>query len=392
MSEPAQICFGFPAMRQEAGERRDVLPDLVRAVAELGCGVVVEHGLGQGMGLTDDDYLAVAPHVRVADPAEVYAQDVVLVLRAPDDRLALLRPGGLLLSMLHFPTRPARVARLRELGLEAISLDGIVDDDGRRLVENMRAVGWNGLDAAFDALTATWPAFADPGRDPVRVTVLGVGSVGKHAVEAATKYGSITRDRTLTDMGVPGVLVTVAGRNVSGHVQHIRRVLEHTDVLVDATLRSDPSRALVPNAWLAELPEHAVICDLVVDPYLPDGDPPVVRGIEGIPQGDLDQWAFAPDDPHWDATVPADVPSVHRRTVVSCRAWPGIRPVECMQRYGDQLAPLLAALVGRGGVAGLRPNGGRRERALLRASLRTWLAGHALVRQLEPAQRLEVRP
>jgi glutamate dehydrogenase/leucine dehydrogenase len=31
----------------------------------------------------------------------------------------------------------------------------------------------------------------DPGRDPIRVTILGAGQVGKHAVEAATKHGSL---------------------------------------------------------------------------------------------------------------------------------------------------------------------------------------------------------
>jgi hypothetical protein len=42
---------------------------------------------------------------------------------------------------------------------------------------------------------------------------------------------------------------------------------------VDATARRDPSVALVPNAWLGLLPEHAVICDLAVDPYLLDDTP-----------------------------------------------------------------------------------------------------------------------
>ena len=38
-------------------------------------------------------------------------------------------------------------------------------------------------------------------------------------------------------------------------------------LLVDATQRSDTGRPLVPNSWLAYLPHHAVICDLVVDPF-----------------------------------------------------------------------------------------------------------------------------
>jgi len=368
-----QLSFGFPSMHQERGERRDFLPDLVRRVADLGCPTVIESGLGCAIGVTDDDYLAASVSVRVGDAAQAMAQDVVMVLRAPDDRLNSMRPGALLISMLHYPTRPARVRRLLELGIDAISIDSIVDDHGQRLVENMRAVGWNGLDAAFEALSRTCPWLTDPARGPLRVAVLGPGMVGKHAVEAATKYGSFERDATLTDMGLPGVEVTVVGRNATGHAASMCRLLRRTDILVDATQRSDTGRPLVPNSWLAYLPHHAVICDLVVDPYLSDGHPPTVRSIEGIPLGDLDQWVFQPDDPRWDETVPPDVPSEHRRTVVSCRAWPGIKPEECMRHYGSQLAPLLSTLVARRGVTGLRAGGGMHERALRRAELRHWL-------------------
>ncbi len=370
----AAMTFGIPRTAQEAGERRDFLPELVASLAALGCPVVVESGIGAGMRYTDVDYLAVSPRVRVGTARDAYAQDVVVVLRAPDDRLDWMPPGATLVSMLHFATRPARVRRLVELGIDAISLDSIVDDEGRRLVENMRAVAWNGLDAAFDALATNCPWLTDPHRAAIRVTVLGAGTVGKHAIEAATKYGSYERNERFASLGLPGVQVTVVGRNLTGHSAHMWRLLAHTDLLVDASQRSDPTRPLIPNRWLALLPDHAVICDLVVDPYLPDALPATVRGIEGIPQGDLDQWRFAPDDPRWTATIPAGVPVETRRTVVSCRAWPGIKPDECMRHYGHQLAPLLATLVERGGVSGLRPDGPDRERALWRATLAHWSA------------------
>jgi alanine dehydrogenase len=363
--------FGFPRMRKEPGERRDFLPPLIRSLAELGSHVVIESGLGRAMGYRDRDYEAA--RVRTGDEEEAFAQDVVVTLRAPEDRFAWLFPGTTLVSMLHFPTRPARIRRLADLELEAISLDSITDDSGRRLVENMRDVGWNGVEAAFDALARTLPALTDPGRGPIRVTVLGAGTVAKHAIEAATKYGSLERNETLTAMGLPGVEVVVLGRNLTNKAEYLIERLARTDVLVDASQRSDPSIPLVTNEWLGALPSHAVICDLVVDPYLLDGDPPTVRSLEGIPQGSLDQWIFAPDDPAWDATVPSAIPSANRRTVVSCYSWPGVHPEECMAHYGTQLAPLLVVLARRGGVVGLRPNGGMLERALRRASLRSWL-------------------
>ena len=278
-----------------------------------------------------------------------------------------------MMSMLHFPTRPARVRHLERLGVRAISLDTIEDDEGRRLVVNGKAVAWNGLDAAFGQLERTWVWMSRPGRRPVRVTVMGAGDIGKHAVEAATKYGDLARNDAFAAEGLPGVEVVTIGRNLTNNARYMRDRLRVTDVLVDATQRDDPSRPIVTNDDIGLLPEHAVICDLVVDPYLLDADPPTVRGIEGIPQGNLDQFAFGVHDPAWDC-LPPGIPTAARRTVVSCYSWPGVHPAACMERYGLQLEPLLETLVARGGIEGVRPDGSFHERALWRGSLAGWRA------------------
>ncbi len=364
------LSVGFPRMHREPGERRDFLPALVETLAGLGCRVLVERGIGSDMGLSDADYVAAG--ARLGDARQAYAQRVVVILRSPE-RLDGLRRGAILVSMLHFPTRPGRVRELARLGIDAISLDTIEDDEGRRLVVNSKAVAWNGLEAAFDALARTWPALERRDRPPVRALVMGAGEIGKHAVEAATKFGSPSRAARYAELRIPGVEVIAIGRNLTSNAAYLRRRLRGVDVLVDATQRDDPSTPLVPNGWLGLLPPHAVICDLVVDPYLLDARPPTVRAIEGIPQGDLDRYVLDVGDPAWDR-VPAEVPHAHRRTTVSCYSWPGVHPLECMEVYGRQLAPLLRTLVERGGMDAIRADGpSTEERALWRGSLRGWM-------------------
>ena len=372
MDGRANLTFGFPRMHKEPGERRDLLPELASLVAGLGCNVAVETGIGSDMGYTDEDYTSRSPRIRVADEAACYARDVVVVLRAPIGKFDWMRRGATLLAMLHFPTRPARVRHLEDLGIDAISLDTIEDDEGRRLVVNSKAVAWNGLEAAFETLERTWPALTSRERGPVRVTVMGAGEIGKHAVEAATKYGNAERSELLTRYGLPGVEVLTIGRNLTCDEDYLRERLKVTDVLVDATQRHDPSVPLVHNECLGLLPTHAVICDLVVDPYLLAVDPPTARGIEGIPRGNLDRYVFDVDDPAWDE-IPPGIPTAERRPVVSCYSWPGVHPKRCMELYGRQLAPLLETLVERGGFELVRSDGSFHERALFRGSLRAWL-------------------
>ena len=373
MGSSGLVTVGFPRMHREPNERRDFLPPLIGLLSANGAEVHVETGIGSGMGYTDTDYSTLSPNLVVSDEDDCYRQDIVVVLRAPEGNYDRLHPGSILVSMLHFATRPARVRMLCDSGIDAISLDLIRNGDGRRLVENLRSVAWNGIAASFSALERTWPQLGGPRHSTVKVLIMGAGRVGRHAVEFATKYGDDARNDALTRAGLPGVEVVTAGRNLTGDPEYLKARLLMTDLLVDATARRDPSKPIVPNAWLALLPKHAVICDLAVDPYLVDVDPPIVRGVEGIPQGNLDQWEFGPDDPAWD-NLPTGVPTGERRTVVSCYSWPGVRPEPCMHVYGSQLAPLLETLVTAGGLDGINPTGKFHEQALWRGSLRGWLA------------------
>lgn len=370
------LTFGLPCMRQEAGERRDFLPSFVARLEKLGAQVVLEEGYGFGMGYGKEDYRRLAPRVRFASHDEVYRQDYVLILRYPgEDELRLMRPGACLIAMIHYPTRPERVKFLKERGLEAISLDSVKDDTGRRLVENLQAVAWNGVEVAFKVLREQYPApgFEDPRRPPIRVTLLGAGAVGGHVVRAVARYGDIDLRARLAEGGVPGVLTTVVDYDVASLEEVMIDILSQTDLLIDATQRVDSTKCVIPNRWIGHMPRHAVLLDLSVDPYDCSKSPPLVKGIEGIPQGNLDQYIFRPDDPAFER-LPACVDTTHRRTSVSCYSWPGIYPQACMEVYGRQLSPLMRTIIEAGGVENINPQGKYFERAIARAMLSHWQA------------------
>jgi alanine dehydrogenase len=365
------VKIGFPRMKKEAGEHRDFLPRLVANLYKLGASIVLEAGYGSGMELAEADYREVVPTVDFVSHEEAYRQDYVVVLRCPEENeIRWMQPGACLISMLHYPTRPERVRLLQSLGLDAVSLDSIRDDNGRRLIENLRAVGWNGMHSAFRILQTTYPdpGFESPQRSPIAVTLLGAGAVASHAMHSAIRYGDVSLQRRMARSGVPGVVLTVLDYDVTDRADIVRRILSHTDILVDATQRVDVSKPVIPNDWIGDLPAHAVILDLSADPYDCSSAPIKTKGIEGIPHGDLDQHVFTPEDPVFESLPPC-VRKDHRRHTVSCYSWPGIYPRECMEVYGKQIQPILRTLITKGGIRNIE-NGGRFfERAIVRAQL-----------------------
>jgi alanine dehydrogenase len=358
--------IGLPRLHKEAGERRDFLPDLVGFLDRIGAEeVVVEDGYGSGMNLPLEAYTAISSKVRVGSCADCYAQDVVVALRCPgEETIRTMRRGAVLVSMLHLPTRPGRARLLRELGVRAVSLDSVKDDLGNRLVQNM-------VRAAFGELAKTLRHFDDPRRRPIRVTLLGSGAVGGHAAHAAIRYGDVRTRQRLAAKGVPGVELTMIDYELTSDERYMLTRLENTDLLIDATMRKDPSRPVIVNEWIGSLPAHAVILDLSVDPYDFTLSPPEVKGIEGIPEGNLDQYIFAPDDPAY-ARIDPRIQTRERRTALSCYSWPGLDPKQCMEVYGKQIEPVLRAIV-ETGLERLDPETGPYyERATARADVARW--------------------
>ena len=368
-----KISIGFPIMREEPGEKRVFLPDFTKKLTKIGFEVFIEEDYGNSLDFYFDNYKNDNPFIHPLEREEVFKQDYVLILRSPhDDEFALLGKNSCLISMLHYPTRPLRKKIMEENNIQAISLDGIVDDFNVRLIENMKSVAWNSLEAAYTQFEKYIPNLIREDGSPWKVLILGTGMVGKQALEAASKLGKKERNYEHIRLEGPGAIVTTVGRNITHNKSQMIELLAKSDIVIDATQRYDPSKPIIPNEWIAYLPEHAIIVDLSADPYTLDSNPPVVKGIEGIPHGNLDQFIFEKDGPNWGKTIPQSIPTANKRKTVSCYSWPGIHPESCMRHYGQQLLPLMQVLYKKN-YRTLSPDGLYFERALFRARLDSYL-------------------
>ncbi|MBK5251881.1 MAG: alanine dehydrogenase [Peptostreptococcaceae bacterium] len=359
---------GFPRMHKDVGEKRDFLPEFFGLFTGFSDKMIlVEEGYGAGMGYSREDYLAVNPEIHFVSHEEAYKTDLVIVLRSPEIyEIDWMKKGAVLLSMLHFDTREFRNGYLGDRDIYCYSMDSIKNDNEVRLVVNYYGTAYAGASIAFKTLKKNRLDFYALNREPLIISIMGFGSVGLNAAKAFKNLSNL--EFLGKDENVPGVIIKMITRSITGDENQLKKILPDTDILVDATWRSDPSIAIVSNELLGLLPEHGVILDLTADPYKTKIKPIQIKGIEGIPTGTLSHFVIEPGDSKYQ-DIPSEVNQLNKRTVVSCNAWPGVYPVEAMDVYGKQLRPFIKILLKKGTDLDVSEEADQYERALKKASL-----------------------
>lgn len=337
--------IGFPRMHKEINEKRDFLPLFFKQLSNERAELFLERGYGSAMGFTEEDYLYENPNIRFVDNRECYTKDIVIVLRAPEfHEIEWMKSGTILVSMLHYPTRKSRTELLKEKNIHGVSMDLVRNDLLERIIVNYEGTSGNGIQLAFQELSKSMELFYSRDREIINVSIIGLGMVGLTAAKAAKMYGSKEINEKMKGIGAKGVLVKMLPRNITCDRHEMLQILKETDILVDASTRDINSEYIIKNEMIKYMKPHAVILDITADPYLTDTEPMQVKAIEGIPTGTLDKTVFYTDDVEYES-IPKSVSTINRRIVISCNAWPGLNPLECMKLYGKQLTPVVKMLI-----------------------------------------------
>ena len=338
--------IGFPRMHKEINEKRDFLPSFFGMLKNEKVQIFLEEGYGSALGYTKEDYLKSNKKIQFVSKRECYEKDIVVVLRSPEfEEIDYMKKGSTLLSMLHYATRATRVEKLKEKGIFAVSMDSIRNDFLERMVVNYEGTSENGINVAFTELAKNYENICIEERKPIIVSIMGMGRVGLTAAKMAGKYGNNKVNEAILKEKTKGVIVKMLPRNITDDKKQMIKILKKTDILVDATTRDDATKYVVSNELLGYLKEHSIILDLTADPYLTAFNYVQIKAVEGIPHGTLDKNVIYPGDKEY-STIPNSLESHNQRTVVSCNAWPGVKPKACMDLYGKQLIYIVQNLIG----------------------------------------------
>ena len=363
--------IGFPRIKNFGGDIRDFLPSLFRYLKKFkDVEVYVENTYGEGFGLTEKDYLAENPSIKFVPSDEVYKKDLIVILKMPElEELEKLRDGCCLFTMCHYPTRPANVELFMRKNIKTFSMDGIVDDYGKRIFVDYFRTAFNGSRIAFNELKKSMgDDFYSPARRPINVTVIGVGAVAQNCAKSFEILG----DEEFLGKNIPGVAIRLLPRTITYSDELMIPILKETDILVDASKREDISKCIIKNELLGYLPGHAIILDITADRY----DEGQVKPIEGTVVGSLSKMVIYPDDELYN-TIPENIDSRNRRTVVSCDAWPGVTPKESILHYEGLIKNYFEILLTKDTDDIERDSDNYFERALYRGTLEYFLEERA---------------
>jgi alanine dehydrogenase len=276
------------------GEKRVILrPDEVKALLPRHR-VFVEKGAGLGIGIKDSEYEKAGATVTGAK--EVLECQLVIRLKEPkEEELAAMKPGSIIMSMLHLPGNPALKAMLKKYRLNAIAMDELKDPLGNRMIEALHEAGYSGMRKGFEL----W------GGDPERclVKIMGYGNVAWGAIQcAARKFARVL------------ILNKKDFKNMREHIPG-------TDILVNGINWPQELRGkefIITRDMLRLFKKGAVIADLI-------SNPPGQSPIETMHPTTLENIAYEVDG------------IVH----TSCWSWPGLNPVNVSRRYSLQTTPII---------------------------------------------------
>ncbi len=276
------------------GERRVALtPETCGKFVKAGAEVRIERGIGRGAHFPDEAYVQAGAHLVDDASAALGVADIGLCVQPPSvARIALLRPGAVLVGGIQPEADPARAEALRERGIIAFPLERLPRTTRAQAMDVLSSqAGMAGYKATLIAAQLA-PRFfpmlttAAGTIRPSKVLIVGAGVAGLQAIATARRLGAQvegfdvrpeTREQIeslggrFLDLGVSAAGEGGYARALSEEerAEQQRRLGEHlkgVDVIVcTAAVPGRPAPKIISAAMVDAMKPGSVIVDLAAE-------------------------------------------------------------------------------------------------------------------------------
>jgi alanine dehydrogenase len=269
------MLIGIPKEVKTDEYRVGATPEMVAALVQAGHQVRVQSGAAVRIGYTDAAYTAAGAQI-VATAREVWDVDMVIKVKEPQPaEFAFLREGLVLFTYLHLAPDPVQTKALVDSKVVGIAYETVTDANKRLpLLQPMSEIaGRIGIQAGGVALHMHNGGRgvlvgAIAGVEPARVTIVGAGISGTHAMRSAIGLGAqvtildvdLNRLRAIEDQYGNAVTTRYSSRAT------LEAILPTTDLLILAVLipgKSAPK--LITRSMLRTMQPGSVLVDIAID-------------------------------------------------------------------------------------------------------------------------------
>ncbi len=270
------MLIGVPKEIKNYEDRVGLTPASVRELTSRGHQVLVQCGAGDGIDLTDDQYLAAGADM-VADPAAIYARaEMIVKVKEPQPQeCALLRPDQILYAYLHLAADPEQTRALVDSGAVCIAYETITGPGGGLplLAPMSEVAGRMAVQAGASYLEKAHGGRGlllggVPGVPPGHVVILGGGVVGTNALQMAVGLGARV---TVLDKSLERLrqLDLVFGNRIStvfSTAASIEEAVLDADLVIGGVLIPGATAPkLVTRSHISRMKIGAVVVDVAID-------------------------------------------------------------------------------------------------------------------------------
>ena len=270
------MIIGVPKEIKNNENRVGMVPGGVRTLIADGHTVYMQKDAGLGIGIPDAEYVAVGAKI-LNTAAEIFEKATMIIkVKEPQAvEIAMLKPHHILYTYLHLAPDPEQTKGLMKSGCTAIAYETIQNLDGSLplLVPMSEVAGRMSVQmgAAHLQLDKGGKGIllgGVPGVKRGKVTVIGAGIAGTHAIQMAMGMGASV---TALDISTKRLaeLDALYGSHITtlySNAENIEKSVIDSDLVVGAVLVAGAKAPkLVTREMVSKMSKGSVIVDIAVD-------------------------------------------------------------------------------------------------------------------------------
>ena len=268
--------IGVPKEIKNNEFRVGLVPASVRELTNRGHEVFVETNAGIGIGVSDDDYVAVGSQI-LATAQDVFdkAEMIVKVKEPQAVERAMLRADQTLFTYLHLAPDAPQTEELVKSGATCIAYETVTDRNGALplLAPMSEVAGRLSIQAGAWCLEKAHGGSGVlmggvPGVEPAKVVIIGGGTVGFNAAQMAVGMGAhvVVLDRDVDVLRFIDATFDSRVQSVYSNADAIERHLKDADLVIGGVLIPGAAAPkLVTRKHLAAMQKGSVLVDVAID-------------------------------------------------------------------------------------------------------------------------------